>query len=91
MIILLVGKGLYTSKLKPLCTAFLHSIIKLSGYGMGVKFGKLWVKFDHLAVQQSNYATKIVNVYIAYDLDAYDKEILLTISNLKIAYLAQLV
>ena len=41
MIILLVGKGLYTSKLKPLCTAFLHSIIKLSGYGMGVKFGKL--------------------------------------------------
>ena len=84
MIILLVGKGLYTSKLKPLCTAFLHSIIKLSGYRMGVKF-------DHLAVQQSNYATKIVNVYIAYDLDAYDKEILLTISNLKIAYLAQLV
>ena len=35
LIVLLVGnqRGLYTSKLKPLYTAFLHSI-KLSGYRM---------------------------------------------------------
>ena len=31
--------GVYNSKLKPLYTAFLHSI-KLSGYKMGIKFLK---------------------------------------------------
>ena len=35
---------LYTSKLKPLLTAFLNSM-KLSGYRMGIKFDK-----DPLAV-----------------------------------------
>ena len=44
-------------------TAFLHSI-KPSGYRMGIKFDK-----DPLAVEQNNYATKIVNAYINYDLD----------------------
>ena len=58
------SKGVFNSKLKPLYTALLHSV-KLSGYGMGVKFDK-----DPLAVEQSNYLTKIVNVYIAYDLEA---------------------
>ena len=43
-------------------TAFLHSI-KLSGYKIGIKSDK-----DALAVEQSNYLTKIVNVYIVYDL-----------------------
>ena len=45
-------KPIYNSNLKPLYTSFLHSI-KLSGY-----------KFDKgpLAVEQNNYATKIVNV-----------------------------
>ena len=32
------------------------------------KFGK-----DHLAVEQNNYLTKIVNIYIAYDLDAWPR------------------
>ena len=54
-------KGVYSSKLKPLYTAFFHSI-KLSGYGMRTKFDK-----DTLTVEQSNYATKIVNAYIVYD------------------------
>ena len=43
----------------------LHSI-KLSGYRIGIKFDK-----DPLAVEQNNYLIKIVNVYIAYDLDAW--------------------
>ena len=40
--------------------------IKLSGYRMGIKFDK-----DPLATGKNNYLTKIVNVYIAYDLDAW--------------------
>ena len=32
---------------------------------MGIKFDK-----DPLPVEQNNYFTKIVNVYIVYDLDA---------------------
>ena len=32
---------------------------------MGIKYDK-----DPLAVEQSNYASKIVNVHIVYDLDA---------------------
>ena len=31
---------------------------------MGIEFDK-----DYLTVEQKNYLTKIVNVYIAYDLD----------------------
>ena len=58
------SNGVYNSKLKPLYTAFLHSI-KLYGYKMEVKFDK-----DLLAVEQNNYLTQIVNVYIIYDLEA---------------------
>ena len=58
------SKGVYNSKLKTLYTTFLHSI-NFSGYKMGIKFDK-----DPLAVEQSNYASKIVNVHIVYDLDA---------------------
>ena len=58
------SKGAYTSKLKPMYTAFLHNI-KLSGYRMGTKFDK-----DLLAVAENNYATIIVNAYIVYNLDA---------------------
>ena len=47
---------MHNSKLKPLYTAFLHTI-KLSGYRMRIKFDK-----DPLAVEQNNYLTKIVNV-----------------------------
>ena len=56
------SKGVFNSKLKPLYTAFLRSI-KLSEYRTGIKLDK-----DPLAVEQSNYLTKTVNVYIVYDL-----------------------
>ena len=42
--------------------------IKPSGYKMGIKFDK-----DPLAVEQNNYLTKIVNVYIVYDLYAWPR------------------
>ena len=51
----------------PLYTAFLHSI-KLSGYRIEIKFDK-----DPLALEQNNYLTKIVNVYIVYDLDVWPR------------------
>ena len=35
---------------------------------MGIIFDK-----DPLAVEQNNYLTKIVNVYIVYDLDAWPR------------------
>ena len=35
---------------------------------MGVKYDK-----DPLAVEQNNYASKIVNVYIVHDLDAWPR------------------
>ena len=59
--------GVYIFKLKPLYTAFLHSV-KLSEYRVGIKFDK-----DPLAVEQNNYLPKIVDVYIVYDLDAWPK------------------
>ena len=52
----------YNSKLKPLYTAFLNAM-KLAGCKIGIKFNKY-----PLAVEQSSYLTKIVNVYIVYDL-----------------------
>ena len=58
---------MYTSELKPLYTAFLHSI-NLSGYRMRTKLKK-----DPLAVEQKNYSTKDANAYIVYDLDAWPK------------------
>ena len=35
---------------------------------MGVKFDK-----DPLAVEQNNYVSKIINVYIVFDLDAWPR------------------
>ena len=35
---------------------------------MGIKFDK-----DPLAVEQNNYLTKVVNVYIVYDLDVWPR------------------
>ena len=57
------SKGLYASKLKPLCTAFLYSK-KLSGYKMGKKFDG-----DPLAAEQTNCTTKIGNAYVFHVLD----------------------
>ena len=45
----------------------MHSI-KLSEYRIGITFDK-----DPLAVEQNSYSTKIVNVYIVYDLDAWPR------------------
>ena len=61
------SKGVYTSELKPVYTAFLHSI-KLCGYRMGIKCYK-----GPLAVEQSNQLSKIVNAYIVYDIDAWPR------------------
>ena len=59
--------GVHNSKLKPLYTAFLNSI-KLSAHKMGIQCDK-----DPLAVEQNNYITKIVNVYIVYNLAAWPR------------------
>ena len=59
------SKRVYTCKLKPLYNALLQSI-KLSGYKVRIKFDE-----DTLAVEHNNYATKIVNAYIVYELDAW--------------------
>ena len=56
------SKGLYTSQLNPLYTAFLHNI-KLSEYRLRKKFDEF-----PLAVAQSNCKNKIGNAYIFYDL-----------------------
>ena len=56
------SKGIYNFKLKPLYPAFLHNT-KLCEYKSGIKFDK-----DPLAVEQNNYLSKIVNVYIVYEL-----------------------
>ena len=61
------SNGVYNSKFKPLYTAFLYSI-KLSGYKTGIKFDK-----DPLAIEQINYLTKIVNVYIIYEVNAWSR------------------
>ena len=47
------SKGVYNSILKPLYTAFLHSI-KLFEYIIGIKFDK-----NPLAVEQNNYFSKV--------------------------------
>ena len=60
---LLVGNGVYTSKHKPLCTCFLHTI-KPSGHRIREKFDK-----EVLAVEENNFATRITNAYIAFDLE----------------------
>ena len=55
------SRRVYNSKLQPYAT-FLNSIKRT--YIKGIKFDK-----DPLVVEQKNYLTKIVNVYIVYDVD----------------------
>ena len=52
--------------------------MKLSEYKIGIKFDKY-----PLAVEQNNYLTKIVNVYIVHDLDAWPK---IQLRNISIKY-----
>ena len=47
---------------------FLHGTT-ISGYTMGIKFDR-----DPLAVEQNNYATKVVNVHFFFDLDVFGQE-----------------
>ena len=62
------SNGVFDSNLKPLHTAFAHSI-KLSRYRIGIKFDK-----DPLAVEKkNNYLSKIVNLYIICDSDAWSR------------------
>ena len=61
------SKGIFNSKLKPWYTAFLDGV-KLSENRMGRKFDK-----EPLAMEQNNYFNKIVNVYIVYDLDSWER------------------
>ena len=62
-------KGVFNSKLKPLYNALVHCI-KGSECRIGIKFDK-----DFLAVEQNSYLSKIVNVYIFYDLDAWPRNL----------------
>ena len=58
------SNGVYNFKLKLLYTVVLYRM-KLFGYRMRRKFYE-----DPLAVEQSSYLTKIVNVFIVYELNA---------------------
>ena len=61
------SREVHNSKLKPLYTALLQSI-KLFEYRIGIKLDT-----DLLVVEQNNYLTKNVSVYIVYDLDAWPR------------------
>ena len=61
------SKVLFESKLLPLHGAFLPNI-KYFYYKIGMQFSN-----TPLVVEQNNYATKIVNAYIVYDLDNWTK------------------
>ena len=58
---------MFKSKLLPFQGAFLPNI-KYFGYKIGIQ-----VSNTSLVVEQNNYATKNVNVYIAKDLDDWPK------------------
>ena len=76
------SNGVYNSKRKPLCTT---TSIKLSKYTMGIWFDK-----DHLGVKLNSYLNKNRNIFIVYALVAWPRNPII-ISNLRIAYLKQLV
>ena len=61
------SNGVFNSKLKPLFTVFFNSI-KLPECRIGIKFDK-----DLSAVEQKNSLTKIINVYIVYELNTWPK------------------
>ena len=57
------SKGVFKNKFQPLYAAFLHSI-KISEYRIVMKFDK-----EPLPLEQNSYLTKILNVYVAYNLE----------------------
>ena len=64
------SKELFKSRLEPLYKAFLPNI-KRFGYKIRMQFNK-----TALVVQDNNYSHKIVDVYIAYDLDYCPRNLL---------------
>ena len=65
-------KELFKSNLKPLFDPSSAGIKRL-GYTVGIQFLN-----DCLVAENSNYLTKIVNAYIAFDLDLWSKNPLKT-------------
>ena len=61
------SKGVYISKLIALHGAFLPNV-KYFRNKIGIQFNSTL-----LVIEQNNYATKIANVYIVYDLDNWPK------------------
>ena len=78
------SKGVYSSKLILLYTDFLHKI-KVFGYKIRIQFSK-----SVLVVEENNYAAKIANVCIVYDLDNWPRNPLNNFT-LKIACLVLLI
>ena len=64
------SKRVYSFKFTPWNTAFLHNI-KRFRYKTGSEFNKVVS-----VVEQNNYLTKFVNIYIAYDLDNWLRNML---------------
>ena len=62
-----ISKRVYSSTLFLLHTAFLHSANHFE-YKKGVEFDK-----EFLVVEQNNYAFKVVNACIIYELDTWPK------------------
>ena len=60
------SKGVYNPKLIALHGAFLYNV-NYFGNTIGIQ------NSTPLVIEQNNYATKIVNVYIVYDLDNWPK------------------
>ena len=73
---LLEFRHLYSSILSPQHTAFFLHSLKLFR-------NKIWIKFDKdsSVVEQNDYATKIVHIYIDYELDTWSK---ISVSNFKL-------
>ena len=61
------SKGIYNSKLKALHGAFLPNV-KYFGNKIGIQFNNTL-----LIIEQNNYVTRIVNIYIVYDLENWPK------------------
>ena len=62
-VIVRISIGVYTCKLMPSYTTFLHNT-KLSRYKRGIQFNK-----SVLVAERNNYTNATVNSYIASDLD----------------------
>ena len=66
-VISLKSKGVYNSELKALLRRFLTSVNNF--------WNKIGIQFHNtpLVIEQNNYASRIVDVHIVYDLDNWPK------------------